>query len=117
MKDRFVIELTMPGVAKQIFDNHGEGFSAANTARYTEVGELPITIRYSDNGLMFPAAITVVLEYCEAPAHVMVRTLDGKRSDTKTLGGTPGCESLGCLGCMGREKRVARRSKRGNRCA
>ena len=56
---------------------------------------MPITIRYSDNGLMFPAAITVVLEYCEAPAQVTVRMMDGSRSETKTLGGTPGCESVG----------------------
>lgn len=95
MEGGFVIELTMPTDEKQAFDNRSQGFQVANTARYIEVGELPITIRYSDDGKMFPAAITVVLEYCEAPAQIIVRTLDGSRSDTKTLGGTPGYESVG----------------------
>ena len=95
MEGGFVIELTMPNGAKQMYDNHGKGFSVANAVRYTEVGELPITIRYLDNGQMFPAAMTVVLEYCEAPAQVTVRTMDGSRSDTKTFGGIPGCESVG----------------------
>jgi hypothetical protein len=85
----------MLGGTKQIFDNYGEGFPVVNAVSYTEVGKLPITIRYSDDGLMFQTAITVVLEYCEAPAQVTVRMLDGSRAETKTLGGTPGCESVG----------------------
>jgi len=92
---RLAVDLIDINGVKHTLDGKGDGIALPDGVGYCEIGDLPITVRYSDDGGMFPAAITVILEYCEAPARVTVRTLDGQRYDTKTLGGYPGHESVG----------------------
>lgn len=91
----FAVEVMAATREMTRYDNAGQGFPVENGVCYRELGPLPITIRYIDYDKMFPTALTVIVQYCEEPAQVTVRSLDGRHSETKTLGGTPGHNDLG----------------------
>lgn len=80
---------------ENIFDNNGNGFEIRNAVDYIELGDIPVTVRYSDFNKMFKGAVTVIIQYTETPAEITLMTVNKKYSKTLTLAGLPDYTDIG----------------------
>ncbi|HPG29823.1 MAG TPA: hypothetical protein PKY81_09815 [bacterium] len=78
-----------------IFDNNRKGFEIKNNIDYIELGDIPVTIRYSDFNKMFKGALTIIIQYAEEPAEITVVSFDEKYHKTLTLSGLPDYNDVG----------------------
>jgi hypothetical protein len=79
----------------KVYDNNGKGLKIKNGVDYIELGDIPITIRYSDFNKMFKGALTVIIQHTEQPMEITVETLDREITQTQILSGTPEYPDVG----------------------
>lgn len=91
----YVVKVEYPRAGKkpETYANEGRGFPPDAGPTYLELGDVPITIRYSDYGKMFEGVLTVILSYAEEEAVFTVETIDGRLSSRPIpLGGRDGAD-------------------------
>lgn len=90
----YIVKVEYSGGKKpEMFDNHGRGFPPDVGPKYLELGDVPITVRYSDYGKMFEGCLTVIISYAEDAATFTIETIDGRLSSKPIqLGGRDGAD-------------------------